>query len=234
MIVHGNFMSKLKEIIQVIKLAGEEAYKDEVHKDIKKVLTGIDRPIVFELGVNTATDTERLIDELKPSKYIGFECDPHYIAIIKEKQLPIQLVEAAVAARNGTTILYQSFIADEHAGSSSIRKPKNHLKEFTHVEFPNTTRVKTVSLDSFCAVEGIDHIDFIWVDIQGAEIDMIRGGQKTLSQTRYMLTEYSNNELYEGQVGQAQLLRALPGKWRVLKDYKSDVLLENLYYKGKR
>lgn len=205
----------------------------DVYNNLREALFGIKHPVIFELGVNEAQDTVRLLEEFKPSKYIGFECDPYHIENIKEKNLPIQLIEAAVSIRTGTAILFQSWCGDVNTGSSSIRKPKNHLKEFKHVEFPKKMMVKTISLDDVCQQQDIHHIDFIWADIQGAEIDMIKGGQRTLSTTRFLLTEYSNNELYEGQVGLAGLMRALPGKWKIVKDFMSDVLLENMSYRGK-
>ena len=52
-------------------------------------------------------------------------------------------------------------------------------------------------------------IDFLWADIQGAEGEMIRGGQKALSATPFLYTEYSNDELYEDQVSLCEILGLL-------------------------
>ncbi|MEN9248224.1 MAG: hypothetical protein Q6L50_08560 [Gloeomargarita sp. GMQP_bins_120] len=37
--------------------------------------------------------------------------------------------------------------------------------------------------------------DFIWADVQGAEVDLIQGGLQALANTRYFYTEYANTEL---------------------------------------
>ena len=47
------------------------------------------------------------------------------------------------------------------------------------------------------------------MDVQGAEIDVTRGGRNALISTRYLYTEYSNEELYEGQLSLKQLLKEL-------------------------
>ena len=55
---------------------------------------------------------------------------------------------------------------------------------------------------------------------------MIRGGQQTLAHTRYLFTEYSDDELYENQVTLREILEMLPD-FRIMELWSDDVLLEN-------
>ena len=64
------------------------------------------------------------------------------------------------------------------------------------------------------------------MDVQGAEIDVIRGGRKALRNTRYLYTEYSNKELYQGQLSLKQLLKEL-ADFEVVARYTDDILLKN-------
>ena len=73
---------------------------------------------------------------------------------------------------------------------------------------------------------GIEHVDFIWADVQGAEVDLVEGGQRTLANTRLLYTEINDIEMYEGQITLEGLLARLPG-WSVVKRYPNDVLLRN-------
>jgi hypothetical protein len=82
------------------------------------------------------------------------------------------------------------------------------------------------TLDTAVAELGIECIDFLWADVQGAEADLIRGAATALSRTRYIHTEYSNVELYEGQPGLVALLEMLP-QFRVLIRWGQDILLWN-------
>nr|VFK11674.1 MAG: methyltransferase, FkbM family [Candidatus Kentron sp. LPFa] len=81
-------------------------------------------------------------------------------------------------------------------------------------------------LDTWRREQGIDTVDFIWMDVQGAEMDVFRGGANTLARTRYLYTEYNDRELYEGQCTLPQLLDCLK-YFKVLDRYPDDVLLEN-------
>ena len=69
-------------------------------------------------------------------------------------------------------------------------------------------------------------IDFILADVQGAEGEMIRGGRKALARTRYLFTEYSDDQMYRGQPSLSEILAMLP-TFRLLELWPDDVLLEN-------
>ena len=83
-------------------------------------------------------------------------------------------------------------------------------------------------LDNWARENSIGAIDFIWADTQGAEGDLISGGQATLARTRYLYLEYSNDEIYEGEPSLQALLAMLPN-YSVIKRFPNDVLLKNVH-----
>ena len=114
--------------------------------------------------------------------------------------------------------------------SSSIKQPLNHLSRYP-VTFGRSVEVEMTTLDSFCEKQHLGLIDLIFADIQGAEADMIRGGRNTLSRTRYLFTEYSDDELYANQPTLSEILTLLPD-FRVVELWRDDVLLENTRFQG--
>ncbi len=83
-------------------------------------------------------------------------------------------------------------------------------------------------LDSFAAERKLRVIDFIWADVQGAEEQLVAGGQEALARTRYLYTEFNDQQLYEGQVGLNEILKRMPGTWEVAERFGGeDVLLRN-------
>ncbi len=68
------------------------------------------------------------------------------------------------------------------------------------------------------------------MDVQGAEADVIAGGMQTVSNTRFIYTEYSDRELYEGQLSLRAILDLLPSfevAAHYPRDVEGDVLLKN-------
>lgn len=194
-----------------------------------------ENPIVFEIGVHKGQDTKKLLDVFKNVNYYGFECDPRNIANIKTNSVydKITLVEFAVSNKNGVADFYMSNGTPQthsinNTASSSLHEPTGHLERWKWVTFERPIQVNTCTLDTFCQENNIDHIDFIWADVQGGEYNMILGAQNILKFTRYLYTEYSNVELYKDQKPLNDLLKILPGNWSVVKDFRSDVFLKNI------
>ena len=135
--------------------------------------------------------------------------------------------QAAISDVNGEGLLTLSKEGwgREWTFSSSIKEPLNHLQRYP-VTFGESVPVQMITLDSFCEQHDIGVIDFILADIQGAEGEMIRGGQAALARTRYLFTEYSDDQLYRDQPSLSQILAMLPN-FRVVELWPDDVLLEN-------
>lgn len=182
----------------------------------------------LELGAHCGTDTTWL-SRIPGVTMHAFEPDP------RNEPPPspnVVLHRAAVADVDGRAelVLSKAGWGQVWTHSSSLKRPRNHLTRYP-VTFGEAIEVETVSLDSFSERQGISHVDFIWADIQGAEGEMIRGARELLRRTRYLFTEYSDDELYEGQSTLADILAMLPD-YRVVELWSDDVLLENRAFAG--
>ena len=177
----------------------------------------------LELGSHVGEDTAWLA-EIPDVSVHAFEPDPRNHQPIRPN---VMLHRAAVGERDGQGLLILSLHGwgQEWTHSSSIKQPKNHLQQFP-VTFGDAVEVPLIRLDTFYRQHGLGIIDFIWADIQGAEGEMIRGGRQTLEHTRYVYTEYSDDELYENQATLTEILELLPD-FRVVELWPEDVLLEN-------
>lgn len=209
--------------------------------EIRKFI-GNSQPTILEIGCNDGSHTLWLADMFPNSRIYCFEPDPRAIERFREKighHPRIELFEIAMSDRDGEIEFFQSagFLAPAGQGelpdksqnwdlSGSIRRPKNHLNNFPTISFNEGLRVRTTTLDKWCQCHGIGDIDFIWMDVQGAELDVFRGGKKTLSKTRLIYTEYSDQELYEGQSNLVQLVKHLK-RFEIVTRYSGDVLFRN-------
>jgi hypothetical protein len=63
-------------------------------------------------------------------------------------------------------------------------------------------------------------------DVQGAESDLVEGATRFLRASRYLYTEYSNKELYEGQITLAELREKL-SDFDLIVRYRWDALFHN-------
>ncbi|GGI34215.1 MULTISPECIES: FkbM family methyltransferase [Bradyrhizobium] len=209
----------------------------EIHQKIVSHLR-VTCPVILDIGCNDGSDTQRFLELCPDASVYCFEPDPRAIARFKEnKRLArpnVALMQLAISDRNGTIEFHPSNGDGDARGwdlSGSIRRPKNHLSEYDWVRFDDSILVETQRLDDWSGEAGLSGpVDLIWMDVQGAESDVIAGGQKTLGRTRFIYTEYSDRELYEGQLSLRSILDLLPAFEVVTlypREIEGDVLLRN-------
>jgi FkbM family methyltransferase len=194
--------------------------------------------IVLDLGAHAMEEAQALLPLLpgRPSWH-AFEPHPECCSSLREHVLPllsanadIFLSELAVSHHSGTAVLYQSKRNDggNWTASSSTSKPKRALEYYPWLTFDDGVTVSAVALDDYCRARRIESVDLLKMNIQGAEIAAIRGGQQILTRTNYVITAVCEGEEYEGQLGLNDLVAAMPGKWRVVERLLYSALLQNV------
>jgi 2-O-methyltransferase len=201
-------------------------------------LVGKPNPTILEIGCNDGTHTLWFLEIFADPVVFCFEPDPRACARFRRAlgdRANVQLSQLAISDIVGRIPFHQSggrqrSLEDggvaEWDMSGSIRKPKNHLIYHPTITFDSTIDVETTTLDKWCEQQGVDVIDFLWMDVQGAEFDVFRGGANALKRTRFLYTEYSDREIYEGQGTLAQITDHLRD-FEVVSTFPFDVLLAN-------
>lgn len=200
-------------------------------ESIREIMWPIANPVIVELGAHLGEDAEWLKDCCsQPPLHIMVEPEFRNVKRIVEQGLDDnrRLIVGAVASYSGSVTFNGSTTDNGVHGSGSIRTPTKHLELFPHVRFPEDMRkvVAAFTLDEIFTMQRLTRIDLLMVDVQGAEADMIRGGQHALARTRYLFMETETTELYEGMSLKDELLRMLPG-WTLLAELDYNSLLRN-------
>jgi FkbM family methyltransferase len=199
-----------------------------------------DDPVILDIGCNDGSTTRWFLRIFPRARVYCFEPDPRarkrFLSSRTDGQ--VTLYSYAIGGSDGVRDFYQSGgmpaatperISEFPEGwdfSGSIRRPREHLALDPGVTFDNVIQVETKKLDTWFQEMNIEKIDFIWADVQGAEVDLILGGRNALSRTHLFYTEYSNRELYEGQINLYKIVRLLRG-FKIIRRYKYDVLFQN-------
>ena len=153
------------------------------------------------------------------------------------------LYELAISNINGKTKFHlssgdcsswtndQLWSKNDWSASSSLKEPKNHLNTHPWITFDSSVDVNCIRLDDFEPLKN-KTIDFIWMDVQGAEDLVFQGATNTLKKTKYIFTEYDNGELYAGQLSLNDMINVLGPDWEVINIFENDVLLKNNNYEN--
>jgi FkbM family methyltransferase len=155
-----------------------------------------ENPVVVEAGAHKGRDTIKMA-QLWPHGHIhAFEPVPHVFEILVEntKQFNnITCYNMALSDQTGSMSMYVSMELDT---VSSLLKPTQVLVEKPHISFIRQ-EVKTITLDDWAKQYSIDHIDFLWLDMQGYELNALKAAPHILKTVRAMYTEVSLEARYE-------------------------------------
>lgn len=198
---------------------------------MRKHIENITNPVIFELGMCDGYHTGMLLAWCgSPPVYHGFEPDPRNVARINQTDLPRRMSfhPDAIGHVTGKTTFYMATPEPNGAiGCSSISEFTPVLTaSWAWLKCQGTVDIMCWRLDDFCAANNIDHIDFLWMDVQGAERLVFDGAPGMLKKTKLLWTEYDSGTLYRDSSTLEDILARFPG-WEVIADIGGDVLLKN-------
>lgn len=202
--------------------------KNEILKLVNK-----SNPIIFEIGCADGQDTQDFINIFKDLNIYCFEPEPKNIKIIKDRinYNKFKLFEGVVSNSDDPINFLRSRTDNPNdlSYSGSIKKPVECLRQWPQIKFDQQIIVQSTKIDTFCKKNNINFIDFIWADTQGAELEVILGGKEMFTnKIKYFYTEYANIEYYENQPNLQKITQSLGNNWKLIKDFKTDALFENI------
>jgi FkbM family methyltransferase len=83
--------------------------------------------------------------------------------------------------------------------SSSLLPPDKHLENVPWIKFDEVIEVETITLDDFLFENEIKQIDFMHMDVQGAELKVLTGATKSLKKIKAIWLEVADITLYKNQ-----------------------------------
>jgi FkbM family methyltransferase len=147
----------------------------------------VDRPIVFDVGANQGSFTTRVLELVPGAEVHAFEPNPSSYARLaarfagrervythavglSDRQTTLELADYADA--DGST--HASFSAEGMATILPTRKA-DAARALSFTSVPVTT------LDAFVAQRGIPRIDYLKLDVEGHEREVLLGAQETIA-----------------------------------------------------
>ena len=173
---------------------------------LKKIIRK-DNPVVVEIGAHYGEDSLRFLETFPDITLYCFEPDPRNIKVFKKyvTDKRVTLFETALSNENGTAQFHQSYQENNDAptpdkydwidpamyeeeklnnsGSSSLKKGY----ELTTGE---TITITTQTYLDWANENSIGAVDFVWLDVQGAEKDVLDGMGEAMRNVQLFWMEY--------------------------------------------
>lgn len=184
-----------------------------IERELKILLNNNPRPTIFEIGACEGEDSIRYSRLFKNSAIYTFEPLPQNVEMIKKNLLKynvknVTVINKALSSANGMAEFHVSAGRPQDAPesdwdygnkSSSLLPPDKHQEMAPFIKFNDKVLVETITLKSFCAAHNIDVIDFVHMDVQGAELMVLQGSGDFINFIKIIWLEVSKVHLYKDQ-----------------------------------
>ncbi|QSV54662.1 MAG: FkbM family methyltransferase [Dolichospermum sp. UKL201] len=182
-----------------------ENYFSVHEKSEQRLVTRLVKPgmLVFDIGANIG-DYSILLSKVVGSsgKVYSFEPASTTFNRLQERLIALKINNVYGFKKafysDDTQIEFNEF-PDDFSVWNSIGKPQmlDPQGSGQYVPIINTEIVEAIKLDSFCLENSIDHIDYLKIDVEGAESDVLEGARELLKNKsiRYIQFEISQKML---------------------------------------
>ncbi|MCX5924841.1 MAG: FkbM family methyltransferase [Candidatus Dependentiae bacterium] len=161
-------------------------------------------PIIIEAGAFDGRDTQKLAATWPQGIIHAFEPVPELFALLQKNtaHLPnVHCYQLALSDKTGSATFYVSEKIKKQGmptQAGSLHKPKERLL-WSPIIFPHTIMVPTITLDAWADRYHIDSVDFLWLDMQGHELNVLQAAPLVLPMVSVIYTEVGFIEAYERQ-----------------------------------
>jgi FkbM family methyltransferase len=172
---------------------------------------------IFEIGAHRGYDIPEMVSVFPEANIYCFEADPFNYNICKNncsKYDNVHVYNLAVYNQN-KQMSFNRFCDIENipdsetfdasnfqfTGCGSLHKPGVGLTEIYKIkDVVEEITVQAITLESFCKENGIDSIDALFMDVQGAEMNVILGCGDLMTTIKSLALEWSTKyTLYENE-----------------------------------
>ncbi len=191
---------------------------------------------IVDVGANVGGYTSELMMYFPRASYYCFEPNPETFGLLQKNHrhhTRVHLYNAAVSNQNGTFRLYD--FADNAPlkatqPTATMASPYKEVIEKFHQQPAKMYRMNSITLDRWAKDNHITSIDWLKIDTEGHELQVLQGAANLLRQSQIKRIQFEFNDMHAysrtflrdilNVLPQYQIYRLLPHGWYPLPPYR--------------
>jgi len=170
------------------KLSGEKYF---ISKILPKYLPK--RSVLFDVGANVGNYSSELIKQFPDASLHVFEPHPKTFEILSKKVFlnSTSLNNLALSSEEGKIQLFDYAERDGSSHASVVRG----VIENIHSGDSMVHEVNKKTLDDYIKINNIDNIDLLKIDVEGHELEVLKGAKNILKESKVKIVQLEFNEM---------------------------------------
>lgn len=158
------------------------------------------KPVIVETGAFNGDDIYRFLQRWPTSRIVALEPIPALYEKLKTRfcglSNVVSLQSTLVGSRERYVKIWTNKSGTDHS-AASILQPESVKDVYPGLNFEKSIELDALSLDALIESQQIETIDLLWLDLQGAELDVLRGSIKSLSIVNLIHLVVNRRALYK-------------------------------------
>ena len=153
--------------------------------------------VVLDIGANTGRWSSTVLVDVGNIRLYSFEPVAHTFAVMETNLAGsgASVHNIAISDSNGSKTFYHYNQNSKLAHMSSFYRRRPTVEQQFNMQ-PVPISVQARTLDSFCEQHSIPHVDFVKIDTEGAELDVLRGAAGLLRASKIKMLQFEYGGTY--------------------------------------
>lgn len=170
------------------------------HLNMDWISAAVEEPkVICDVGCYDCGDSIRFKQRFPNCDVYAFEASPLRYDSLREttQRYNIKLVESAVAEEDGTKEFYDALVDGNRVdaqGSFFVHSTVYRQQNPRIRQNSKPTPVPTITLDTFCKTNNISTIDVLYVDVEGAELLVLKGMKELRPKVIFIETSHNSTD----------------------------------------
>ncbi len=150
--------------------------------------------VVFDVGANVGGYSQLLVRSAHVKRVFAFEPNPQAFALLLSNTSGRQDVSCVKAALSDTSGEVRFYDRVDKRGSSHASM---HAEVFSAVHLVPAVEMSVIArtLDDFCSLESVEHIDLLKIDVEGHELQVLKGANAMLKARKIQAIQFEFTQL---------------------------------------
>jgi len=153
-----------------------------------------EQPVMFDVGANVGDYSNALYATFPKAQIVAFEPVPRTFEVLRATlaKTTVKCCSIGLSDVEGEAVIYdyEQMIGSEHASLFP-----GVLKELHRAETIKETNVPLITLDAYCCAESILAIDFLKIDTEGNELNVLKGSRAMIQKNAIRAIQFEFTQL---------------------------------------
>jgi len=175
-----------------IASTGESRFLRRLAREAWATLGSREAPVVFDIGANAGDFSQMIVATDPEARVFAFEPHPVTFSRLAQRSLPnVECINSAVGSRIGVISLYDTASSGGSEHASTIAG----VVDGVHHQPVESEQVSLITIDAFVEERGIPRIHLLKIDVEGAELEVLKGAAEALKAGKIDVIQFEFNEM---------------------------------------